>query len=180
MTDKKMVRGNVTLLAAFPEAVADWTKPTPAELNKLFTFDATNVDNMVFNISCAVEDGYTLGLTDPSTTSKRSVCDVSEVQTPTYDNYEASFDLFRDEDQTAKGLYNMARELFLGPDIVFIMIERIGKSNSAPFAAGDVISAYRFRTDYPLDVVEDNEVIMTGIRPKATGDAPLVNYELEA
>ena len=131
MTDKKMVRGNVTLLAAFPEAVADWTKPTSAELNKLFTFDAANVDNMVFNISCAIEDGYTLGLTDPSTTSKRSVCDVSEVQTPTYDNYEASFDLFRDEDQTAEGLYNMARELFLGPDIVFVMIERIGKSNSA-------------------------------------------------
>ena len=60
MTDKKMVRGNVTLLAAYPEAVADWNKPTSAELNKLFTFDPANADNTVFNISCSIEYGYKL------------------------------------------------------------------------------------------------------------------------
>lgn len=180
MTDKKMVRGNITLVAAYPEAVANWRKPTSAELNKLFSFKPADADNMVFNISCAIVDGYTLGITDPSTTNKRSICDVSNVATPTFENYEGSWDQFVDEDLKAEGLYNMARELFLGPDIVFYMIERVGKPNNAPFAAGDIISAYQFRTDYPLDTVENNDVVLFSVRPKATGENPLLNYELEA
>ena len=53
--DVKLLRGNVTVLAAFPEAFANPRTPTITELNDQFVY-STNEDAMVFNISCAIVD----------------------------------------------------------------------------------------------------------------------------
>lgn len=71
--NEKMLRGNVTILAAYPEAFADPTQPTAAELNDQFV-PATNEDAMVFNISCALlDDATTLNLTDSETDDTRTI-----------------------------------------------------------------------------------------------------------
>ena len=62
----RMLRGNVTILFAAPEAFADWQHPTAAELNAQFSA-TNNPRNLVFNVSCAILDGYSLGETDPDT-----------------------------------------------------------------------------------------------------------------
>src|SRR5690606_30727457 len=105
---QKMLRGNVTIVAAEPEAFADASAPTAAELN-----NAT----LVYNISCAITDDYTLNMTDSDTDDSRSICDIGQVATPTFYNYEASLDGFRDADVDAAGVYNLFRDLFRAPDV---------------------------------------------------------------
>ncbi len=167
---QKMLRGNVTIVAAEPEAFADVSAPTAAELN-----NAT----LVYNISCAITDDYTLNMTDSDTDDSRSICDIGAVATPTFYNYEASLDGFRDADVDATGVYNLFRDLFRAPDVKYILIKRIGGANNQPFAAGDVISMYEVNTDYPVDLVEDGAPLRLGARFKPTGNLN-INYEVVA
>src|SRR5690625_6940169 len=87
----KMLRGYVTIWAAYPEAFANPAEPTAAEINN---------EDLVFNISCAIEDSYTLNMVGSDTDDSISICDIGDVQTPTFQNYEASLDGFRDEDRS--------------------------------------------------------------------------------
>lgn len=167
---QKMLRGNVTIVAADPEAFADPAAPTATELN-----NAT----LVYNISCAITDDYTLNMTESDTDDSRSICDIGQVATPTFFNYEASLDGFRDADLDATGVYNLFRDLFRAPDVPYILIKRIGGANTTPFAVGDTISMYEVNTDYPVDIVEDGSPIMFGARFKSTGNLN-VNYEVAA
>lgn len=167
---QKMLRGNVTIVAADPEAFADPAAPTATELN-----NAT----LVYNISCAITDDYTLNMTESDTDDSRSICDIGQVATPTFFNYEASLDGFRDADLDATGVYNLFRDLFRAPDVPYILIKRIGGANNTPFAVGDTISMYEVNTDYPVDIVEDGSPIMFGARFKSTGNLN-VNYEVAA
>lgn len=178
MSDVKLLRGNTAIFVAYPEAVKDWAKPTTAELNKLFKYDSAE-ENMVFNISCAVVDGYTLGMTDPETDSTRTICDVGKVENPTNDTYEGSLDTIRDVDVDAKGVYNLARDLTLGPDRRLWFIERVGVAQNVEFAKGQVISMYEFMTDWPDELLEDNAPIKHGIRLKPTGNLH-INYKIGA
>lgn len=177
MSDAKLLRGNVTVMFAYPEAVATWAKPTIAELNDIFLY-GENEDAMIFNISCAIVDGYTLGMNDPDTDSTRTICDVGNVENPTNDTYEGSFDALRDEDVDANGVFNLARDLTLGPDRRLWVIERVGERNNAPFATGQVISMYEFNTDWPDELLEDNSPIQHGIRLKPTGNLH-INHIIE-
>ena len=78
---EKLMPANVTIWAAYPEAFADVNNIKATELNNAA---------MVFNISCAIEDGYTLSQTSSDTDDSRTICDVGEVTNPTFRNYEAS------------------------------------------------------------------------------------------
>lgn len=172
----KQLRANVTILAAYPEAFADRTAPTAEELND--QFDATtNEDGMVFNISCAILDDYDLNMGDPETDDTLTVCDESNVETPTFDTYTAEIDALRDADVTAEGLFNLVYELFGGADCPFDLIKRIGKANDAEFLTdgSDVISSYGVKTDNPVDIVEDNTMLQFGPRFKNTGQL-VINY----
>lgn len=176
--NEKMLRGNVTVLAAYPEAFANPETPTSDELNNLFVYD-TSEDGLVFNISCAItDDSYSINVTDSDTDDTRTICQIGQVQNPTFQNYEVSFDTLRDQDLMAKGVFNLAFELFKAPDRPFWIITRIGESNTTPFAVGQDIKMFGVTTDNPVDVVEDNSVIKFGPRFKNTGDL-LVNYRLE-
>lgn len=170
MANIKMLRPNVGIYVAAADAFADWTAPTLTEITS-----ATKV----FNISPAVTDEYTLNMTDSSADSSLAIVDNANVQTPTYHNYEASLDLFRDANLTATSVYNKARDLFDAPDVKYYLIKRVGKAHDAAFAAGDEISIYGVKTDFPVDIVGDGQMVRLGARFLTTGEVK-VNVEVAA
>lgn len=178
MANEKLLRANVTILAAFPEAFANPAAPTAAELNDQFAY-TTNEDAMVFNVSCAILDDYTLNMADSDTDDSMSVCDIGNVSTPTFQNYEASLDGFRDAAVNDNGVFNLFADTFRGPDREFYLIKRIGYSSSTAFAAGQDISMYGVDTDFPVDVIEDNSPLKFGARFKPNGNLN-INYTLAA
>ena len=175
----KLLRSNVTVLAAYPEAFVNPAAPTAAELNNQFVY-TTKENAMVFNISCAIlDDGFTANVTDSETDDTRTICDIGQVANPTFTTYEVSFDAFRDKSVTDPGLFNLFFDLFKGIDRPFWIVTRIGKLNTAPFLTdgNDVIKMFGVTTDYPNDLIEDNSMIRFGARFKNTGDLN-VNYRV--
>jgi hypothetical protein len=166
----KMLRPNVGIYVAAADAFANWTAPTLTEITS-----ATKV----FNISPAVTDDYTLNMTDSSTDNSLAVVDNAAVSTPTYYNYEASLDGFRDENASATSVYNKFRDLFAAPDVKYYLIKRVGKTHDAAFEAGDEISIYGVKTDFPVDLVGDGEMLRIGARFLTTGEVK-VNVEVAA
>lgn len=156
----KLLRPNVGIYVATEDAFADWTAPTLTEIT-----DATKV----FNISPAVTDDYTLNMSESDTDDSLAIVDNAQVQTPTYNNYEASFDLFVDENKAADSVYNKAKALFADADVKYFLIKRVGKAHDAAFAEGDEISIYGVRTDFPIDLIGDGEMIRIGARFLVTG-----------
>ena len=161
MAATKMLRPNVGLYVATSDAFADWTAPTLTEIT-----DATKV----FNISPAVTDDYTLNMTDSDADTSLSIIDNADVQTPTYNNYEASLDGFRDANLSATSVYNKFRDLFDTADVKYYLIKRVGKTHDAAFAEGDEISIYGVKTDFPIDLVGDGEMVRMGARFLTTGE----------
>ena len=157
----KLLRPNVGIYVADATAFADWKAPTLAEI--------TNPAN-VFNISPAVTDDYTLNMTDSASDSSLAIVDNASVETPTFYNYEASLDGFRDADVEAASVYNMFTGLFAEPDVKYYLIKRIGYAHDAPFAAGQLVSVYGVKTDYPVDLVGDGEMLRIGARFLTTGE----------
>lgn len=160
----KMLRPNVGLYVAASDAFSDFTAPTLDEI--------TNAAK-VFNISPAVTDDYTLNQTESSTDTSLAVVDNADVQTPTYFNYEASMDIFRDANPNADSVYNKAYTLFNTVDTKYYLIKRVGKAHDAAFAAGDEISVYGVRTDFPYDIVGDGEMIRCAARFLVTGEVAI-------
>ena len=157
----KMLRPNVGIYVAAADAFANWKAPTLTEITS-----ATKV----FNISPAVTDDYTLNMTDSSTDTSLAIVDNASVETPTFYNYEASLDGFRDADASATSVYNKFRDLFDEPDVKYYLIKRIGKTHDAAFAAGDEVSIYGVKTDFPVDLVGDGEMLRIGARFLTTGE----------
>lgn len=179
MSDIKLLRGNTTVIAAYPEAFANPRTPTVAELNNQFVY-GTNIDAMAFNISCAiVDDAFTANVTDSDTDDTRTLCDVGQVQNPTFQTYEVSLDALRDKSVTDAGVFNLFFNLFKGLDRPYYIVTRIGKANTAPFAIGDDVKIFGVTTDNPIDIVDDNAMIQFGARFKNTGFV-VVNYRLTA
>lgn len=166
----KMLRPNVGIYVAAADAFADWSAPTLEELT-----DATKV----FNISPAVTDDYTLNQTESDSDDSLAIVDNADVQTPTYFNYEASLDCFRDENLAADSVYNKAYDLFKTADVEYFLIKRIGYAHDEAFAEGQEISVYGVRTDFPIDIVGDGEMIRLGARFLVTGKIT-INYAVPA
>ena len=180
MANDKLLRANVTILLAYPEAFANPLAPTAAELNSQFAWSpAASQGNMVFNVSCATRDDYTMNQSDSDTDNTRTVCDSGEVTNPTFQNYEVSLDFLRDSDVTAQGIYNMAAELTRGVDRRMLAIRRIGKNRDAEFAVGDEVSIFGVSTDYPQEGVGSGELVTHGARFKPTGQLA-INYKVAA
>ncbi|MFA5387651.1 MAG: hypothetical protein WC322_04695 [Candidatus Paceibacterota bacterium] len=180
MANEKLLPANVTILLAYPEAFVNPLAPTAAELNAQFAWSPTaSQGNMVFNVSCATLDDYTMNQTDSDTDDTRTVCDEGEVSNATYQNYEVSLDFLRDKSLTDQGLFNLAAELTRAPDRPLYAIKRIVGKNDTAFAIGDAVSIFGVTTDYPQDMVDSGELLKHGARFKPTGSLA-VNYELAA
>ena len=157
----KLLRPNVGIYVATATAFANYAAPTLTEIT-----DATKV----FNISPAVTDDYTLNMTDSESDDSLAIVDNATVQTPTYFNYEASLDGFRDENSSATSVYNKFRELFADPDVKYYLIKRVGHAHDAAFAAGQLVSVYGVKTDFPVEILGDSEMIRDGARFLTTGE----------
>jgi hypothetical protein len=157
----KMLRPNVGLYVATADAFANYAAPTLSEIT-----NATKV----FNISPAVTDDYTLNMTESDADDSLAIVDNASVSTPTYNNYEASLDGFRDENSAADSVYNQFKTLFAEPDVKYYLIKRVGKVHDAAFAAGDLISIFGVRTDFPVELLGDGEMIRDGARFLTTGE----------
>lgn len=156
----KMLRPNVGIYVATADAFADFKAPTLSEIT-----DATKV----FNISPAITDDYTLNQTESDSDDSLAIVDNADVQTPTYFNYEASLEIFRDENTSADSVYNKAYDLFKTVDTEYFLIKRIGFAHDAAFAEGQEISVYGVSTDLPYDIVGDGEMIRCAAAFLVTG-----------
>ena len=157
MANVRLYRENITFLLAHPEAFADRTAPTAAELNDWYE-GSTNADGLVYNITCALnEDGTTFTLGDSDTDDSVTFCDAGNVSTPTFFNPEVVMEAFRDADVAATGEYNLAFDLLAWPDIEYIAILRVGQDSDTQFAVGDRVKMVGVKTDYGIDVVGNGE-----------------------
>lgn len=157
----KLLRPNVGIYVATADAFANYKSPTLTEIT-----NATKV----FNISPAVTDDYTLNMTDSATDTSLAIVDNASVETPTFYNYEASLDGFRDADTEAASVYNLFTGIFSEPDVKYYLIKRIGYAHDDAFAAGQLVSVYGVKTDFPVDLVGDGEMLRTGARFLTTGE----------
>ena len=145
---QRLYRENITFLLAHPEAFADPSAPTAAELN----------GTLVHNITCALnEDGTEFTLGDSDTDDSLTFCSKAGVSTPTFFNPTVVFEAFRDADRAANGEFNEALELLAFPDVEYIAILRVGERSDTAFAAGDRIKMVGVKTDYGTDVVGNGE-----------------------
>jgi hypothetical protein len=153
--------------AFFPEALADWSAPTAANLNTAVT------NGLGFDISCAItDDSLTIDLTDSETDDSISICDIGNVSTPTFFNYEVSFDSFRNgpvSEGNQVAVYNLPVNLFADADHPFYIVKRIGPAQGTTFATGQIISIYGVTTDNPVDTLADGSNILFGSRFVTTG-----------
>jgi hypothetical protein len=149
MANVRLYRENITFLLAHPEAFADRTAPTAAELN--------NTD-LVHNITCALnEDGTEFTLGDSETDDSLTFCSKAGVSTPTFYNPTVVMEAFRDADTAATGVFNLAFDLLAFPDVEYIAILRVGEDSDTDFAAGDRIKMVGVKTDFGTDVVASGE-----------------------
>lgn len=176
-TNVKMLRGNLKVVLAYPEAFANPSAPTVDELNNFFKY-GTNEDGMIFDISCAiVDDGYTFNLTESDIDDTRTICQIGQVQNPTFQTYEVSLDFLRDKSVTDNGVFNLAFDQLKGTDRPYWVISRAGVAQAEDFAVGQDIKMLGVNTDNPIDIVEDNTLVKFGARFKNTGDLNW-NYRL--
>lgn len=167
MAGQKLLRGNFSVYAFFPEAQTNWATPTASTLQAAIT------NGLGFDISCALtDDSVTINLTDSDTDDSISICDIGNVSTPTFFNYEVSFDSFRNGPAAAGpavAIYDTPPNLFGNADLPYYIVTRIGPSQGTAFATGQIVSIYGVNTDYPTDVLGDGENILYGSRFKPSG-----------
>lgn len=168
MAGTKLLRGHFSVYAFFPEAASDWETVSAAELQAAIT------NGLGYDISCAIsDDSVSINPTDSDTDDSISICDIGNVSTPTFFNYEVTFDTFRNGPaalgQTV-AVYDIPPVLFATADRPFYIVKRIGPAQGTAFAAGQEISVFGVNTDFPADVLGDGENIMFGARFKPTGE----------
>lgn len=144
MSNDRLYRQAVYLGLAYPEAFADPTAPTAAELNNT---------NLVFDLTCALwEDGTEFTLGDSDTDNGLTFCSDAGDTTLTTKNATVVYKALRDQDRSANGLFNRAFDLMAFPDVPFYAIKRVGLPNTDAFAAGQKVRLVSVNTDNPLDV----------------------------
>jgi hypothetical protein len=167
----KLLRGNTKIVAVDYEAIADPTAPTSDELNSA---------EFAYDISCAILDDYSLNSTDSDTDDTLTICDIGNVQTPTFRNYEGDLTGLKDQTLTDNtSVYNTFFHLFMAPGVKYWLVKRIGPAQATAFAAGDVVSLYLFETDYPTNNADDGSMLSMTANLKPAGAINL-NYTLLA
>lgn len=170
---KKLIPGYETLVLAAavevggephiitPTGLVPASAPTAAALN---VYQAITTGNPATyapggNISCAVIDDLSLGLSSSDTDDTKTICSKGNTETPTFYNFDAEINILRDEDLVAPGLFNLARDLTRAPDVPYLIAHRVkgGKDSSEPFAAGDEVDLYYVWTDNPVPAFGDGE-----------------------
>ena len=153
------VNGSPSVITA--TGVVPVTSITAAVLNQYIsiTTGASAQGNAGGNISCAVVDDLSLGLTGSDTDDTKTVCSKGQTETPTFYNFDAELNILRDEDLVAAGLYNLARDLTRAPDVPYVIAHRVkgGKDSTENAEIGDEWDYYYVWTDNPVPGYGDGE-----------------------
>ena len=165
----KLLRGNTKISVVEYDAIANPAAPTSAELNSAaFSYD----------ISCAVLDDYTLNITDSDTDDTLTICDIGNVETRTFTNYEGELTGLKDADLSDNAsVYNIFFRLFMAPDMKYWLVKRIGPAQATAYASGQTVSLYSFTTDYPTNNAEDGGMLSMTANLKPYGQIN-TNYTL--
>lgn len=149
MSLDRLFRQTIRIDLAYPEAFANPSRPTAAELN-----DA----RLVKNITCALdEDNTEFTLGDPDTDDSLSFCDAAGSQTATFKNPSVTLSAYRDENRIADGLYNLVFNHLVHPDVPYIAILRVGLAETVAYGAGQYIRMVGGRTDIGVSVEESGQ-----------------------
>ena len=145
MANERLYREAIRFDLAEPEAFADRTAPTIAELN-----NAT----LVYNVTCALwEDDTEFTLGDPDTDDGLTFCSKAGEQNPTFDNPTVVFSALRDKDRNATGVFNGTFERLAWADREYLAILRVGKDSDVAYGVNDRIKVVGVKTDNPVDLV---------------------------
>jgi hypothetical protein len=162
--------------------LVDYAAPTVALLNRYIPIVSNSITNFGAggNVTCAIQDDYTLGTTDPEVDDTRNVCSKGASGEIKRYNFEAEFNFFRDlslTDNTSE--FNMARDLTRAPDIPYFIAERIGYDHMAEAEVGQEWSFYYVHTDNPVPGYDDDgwQMVTQSFVPKGVLNA---NYEVTA
>lgn len=139
----KMMSPNTTILWVPLGGIVDPDAPTVAELTA------------GINISAAIVTGYTLGATDSDTDDSKTIVDEGNVSTPTFGNYEGNLSIFRDGIGDTPTVFTTAYNLFNEGRVEGYLVSRQGYKHTAAFVAGQLVSVYRFISDFQQDIEGD-------------------------
>lgn len=103
------------------------------------------------NITAAIKDDWKLGLTDSDTDKDRVINSVGQAEAPTITNFDAQFNVLRNEDPAdTAGVFNLAKDLLRAPDIPYVIVRRVGLPASTAFASDQEVEFYYVWTDNPI------------------------------
>lgn len=148
--------GNVQIIT--PTALVPMSAPTKAALDywiPVNTFAHANA-NGGGNVSCAVRDDMTLGLTDSNADTDRTLCDEGQVEQLTTKQFEAGMTGFRDAVLAANGAYNLFNKLTFAPDVPYVIGHRIGAKQNALATVGEMWDFYFVNTDVQVPNYANN------------------------
>ena len=178
MSNERLFNPATRFWLAFPEAFANWQKPTAAEFNANPTNDPKG---LIFEITCALnQDGTTFDLGDSETDDSLTFCQVAGAVNPTSENPEIVYEIERSKDPLAVNTANLARSLLQFKDVEYFAILSVGKEPGEPVTAlEDDIKMARVGLDYPADVFGAGENIRLS-QAFANRDDVLWNYTIES
>lgn len=116
------------------------------------------------NISCAIETGYTLGMTKSDVDDSTTICDSAKAEVPTAINYEAKIPFFREGD-LADTTSAFARAFAFFKDgiqngnVEGWLVKRLGYRNDVAAAVGQRVDSYKVIPDNPQDQDGDKGAI---------------------
>jgi len=125
----------------------------PATLS-LATLSAAITGTNMINITDAVQQGYTLSATDSDTQDAKSVGDYGNAQARGAGNFEASIDIFRENDPVTNTTsdYLLAYNLFKAGRVDGYLMKRFGYAKTVALAVAQKVSIFQVTSDYPTDI----------------------------
>lgn len=131
------------------------------------------------NPSGAILDDMDLGLAASDTDTELTIISLGNEVSPTFKNIDATLNGLRDKNKADTGVYNLFTQLFVGSDVRYALIDRIGSAPTDAYTVGDVVSAFEIRTDIPADQKADRGNLKLQQQPVTTGQV-LSNFTIAA
>jgi len=174
--DKRVLANQlVTVLIGPDTAIADYEKPTLAELQSLTNVSgAINWDSFDYNVQAS------------DTADDRTLTDAAGAKSRQSSNFGGNIEFVTPKPDDVSSIYRTAYSILKGDRPKLAVVIRVNKSNSAPIAAGDVVNAYRTLADahslvrasqnkpsygYKVNFTPQDDIGVNRIVPAATATA---------
>lgn len=169
MSDTRVLSNRRVTWGIGPDtAVADYSKPTLAELTALKNYsEAVKIDGTDFNISASDQ------------ADDRSFTDEAGAKTRSYTQFGGTIEGFTPKQADTNSVFRKLRDTVKTPRTKLALMQRFGKLNGLPVVAGDEISLFRVATDankhnrsdtsysYSINLVPRDDVLLNYIVPSA-------------